>query len=104
MKLLNHIPSWLKNKYLIAVAAFCVFMLFFDKNDLFTQVARRTELHNLQSSKTYYTKENNDLRTESENLKNDPRSIEKLAREKYMMKKDNEELFLISEKPESSKN
>ncbi len=104
MKLLNHIPSWLKNKYLIAVGAFCVFMLFFDKNDLFTQVARRTELHNLQSSKTYYTKENNDLRTESENLKNDPRSIEKLAREKYMMKKDNEELFLISEKPESSKN
>lgn len=99
MKLLNHIPTWLKNKYLIAFAAFCAILLFLDKNDVFTQFSRKNELHNLQTSKAYYTKENNDLRTESDNLKNDPKSLEKLAREKYLMKRDNEELFLISEKP-----
>ena len=38
MKLLNHIPAFLKSKYLISFAAFCVIVLFLDKNDFFTQV------------------------------------------------------------------
>jgi len=103
-KILTHIPSWLKNKYLISFAAFCVIMLFLDKNDVFTQLGRRKELHNLQTSRAYYTKENNALRQEAVDLKHDPRSIEKLAREKYLMKRDNEELFLIPEKHDKAKN
>lgn len=103
-KPLSHIPSWLRNKYFIAFAAFCVVMLFLDKNDIFTQWGRRKTLHNLQTSKSYYTRENETLRKETEALKHDPQSIEKLAREKYLMKRDNEELFLISEKPDKSKN
>lgn len=104
MKLISRLPAWLRNKYFIAFAAFCVIMLFLDKNDIFTQFGRKKELHNLQTSKNYYIRQNEVLRKESEALKNDPQSIEKLAREKYLMKKDNEELFLISEKPDNSKN
>lgn len=103
-KILTHFPGWLKNKYLIAFAAFCVIMIFLDKNDVFTQFSRRKELHSLQASKAYYTKENNALRKESVDLKNDPASIEKLAREKYLMKRDNEELFLVPEKHDKAKN
>ena len=103
-KPLSHIPSWLRNKYFIATAAFCVVMLFLDKNDIFTQIGRRKKLHNLQTSKAYFTKENEALRKETEALKHDPQSIEKLAREKYLMKRENEELFLISEKPDTDKN
>ena len=104
MKLLTHIPAWLRNKYFISFAAFCVILLFLDKNDLFSQLSHRKELGKLQSSKAYYTKENNALRKESGDLRTNPRCIEKLARENFLMKRDNEELFLIPEKSDNSKN
>ena len=102
MKLLNHIPAWLKNKYLISFAAFCVVVLFLDKNDFFTQLARRNELRELQQSKRYYTSQIATERKELEALKTNPATLEKYAREKYLMKRDNEELFIISEKPDAS--
>ncbi|HQW43122.1 MAG: septum formation initiator family protein [Chitinophagaceae bacterium] len=103
-KLLTHIPGFLKNKYFISFAAFCVVMLFLDKNDFLTQLNRRNELGKLQQSKSYYTKEINQLRTTSNNLTNNPQTIEKTAREKYLMKRDNEELFVISENSDNTKN
>jgi cell division protein DivIC len=104
MKLLSHIPSWLKNKYLISFAAFCGIIFFFDKNDIFTQIGRRNELKELQQSKRYYTTQIAAERKESEALKSNPAAVEKLAREKYLMKRDNEELFLVPEKPDIPKN
>ena len=98
MKLLNHIPAFLKNKYFISFAAFCVVLLFLDKNDFFTQYERRKELRELQQSKRYYTTQIAAERKELEALKTNPATVEKYAREKYLMKRDNEELFLISEK------
>lgn len=99
MKILTHIPGFLKNKYFIVFAAFCVVILFLDKNDFLTQLSRRNELNKLQQSKAYYSKEIKQLRTTSDNLSNNPGTIEKTAREKYLMKRDNEDLFIISEKP-----
>ena len=55
MKLLTHIPSWIKSKYFIAFAAFCVVVLFLDKNDFFTQIDRQKELRELQQSRQYYS-------------------------------------------------
>jgi cell division protein DivIC len=104
MKLLSHIPSWLKNKYLISFAAFCGIIFFFDKNDLFTQAGRRKELKELQQSKRYYTSQIAVERKELEGLKTNPAAVEKLAREKYLMKRDNEDLFLVPEKPDIPKN
>ena len=98
MKLLNHIPAWLKSKYLISFAAFCVVILFLDKNDFFTQLARRNELKELQQSKRYYSTQIAAERKELEALKTNPATVEKYAREKYLMKRDNEEIFLVSEK------
>jgi len=97
MKLLNHIPSWLKNKYFIAVGVFAAIMLFFDKNDVFTQSARNTQLKELQKSKQYYIERIASERKELEQLKSNPGTVEKYAREKYLMKRDNEDLFIISE-------
>lgn len=103
MKLLSHIPSWLKNKYLISFTAFAVILLFFDKNDLFTQLSRHQELMKLQESKQYYNSQIAIERKELEELKNDPAALEKYAREKYLMKRDNEDLFLIPEKSQTPK-
>ena len=100
MKLLTHIPSWLKNKYVIAIAVFASIMLFFDKNDVFTQSARNRQLKDLQESKQYYTDQIASERKELEQLKSNPGTLEKYAREKYLMKRDNEDLFLIPEPAE----
>ena len=97
MKLLNHIPAWLSTKYFIALAGFAVIMLFLDKNDIFTTMARNRELRDLQQSRIHYTNEINELTKIKEGLTQDPRTIEKYAREKYLMKRDNEDLFVIPE-------
>lgn len=95
MKFLNHIPAWLKNKYLIALGVFGFIMLFFDKNDVFTQSARKKQLRDLEESKQYYSDRIATERKELEELKSNPGTLEKYAREKYLMKRDNEDLFII---------
>ena len=95
MKILSYIPSWLKNKYLFTLAAFVVWILFFDAKDLITQRERAKELERLQQSKAYFSAEIEKEKKALEELKSNPAAIEKLAREKYLMKKDNEDLFII---------
>jgi cell division protein FtsB len=101
-KLLTHIPGFLKNKYFISFAAFCVIMLFLDKNNLFIQLARLKEYKESLQSKQYYTTGLVAERKQLQALETNPAIVEKIAREKYLMKRDNEELFLIPEKPDPS--
>ena len=101
MKLLTHIPAFLKNKYIIALGVFAFILLFFDKNDLFTQTERKHQLKDLEKSKQHYSDRIAEERTELERLKSNPGTLEKYAREKYLMKRDNEDLFLIPEVTES---
>jgi cell division protein DivIC len=89
------IPPFLYNKYLLTTIGFIVWMLFFDRNDVFTQRERRNELKALEQSKTYFTEQIAAERKFSEELKQNPAAIEKFAREQYKMKRDGEDLFLI---------
>ena len=91
MKLLNS----LKNKYLLASVLFLAFIMFFDDRDLITNYHYRRQLGELQQSKKFYEGEINRTRAELEQLKADASTIEKYAREKYLMKRDNEDLFLF---------
>ena len=104
MRLLNRLPSWLKNKYFIAIAVFLAVVLFFDKNDVFTQSARGRQLRELEESRQYYTDQIATERKELEQLKSNPATVEKYAREKYLMKRENEDLFIIPEKPSKENN
>jgi cell division protein DivIC len=99
MKLLTHIPAWIKNKFFIASALFAAIMLFLDKNDLFTRMDRDRQLRELLQSKQYYTNQIAAEQAELDNMKTNPAILEKYAREKYLMKRDNEDLFVIQEKP-----
>ena len=100
MKLLNLLPAWLKNKYFLSAGAFIALMLFFDPKDVFTQIQHKKELKELEVSKAWYQKEISKESVEAEQLKNSPATIEKYARENYLMKRDNEDIFIISEKPD----
>ena len=97
---LNLIPAWLKNKYFLSASAFIVWILFFDPRDVFTQMEHRRELKELEVSKAWYQSENTSLSAESERLRTNPATIEKYARENYLMKRDNEDIFIVPEKPD----
>lgn len=95
MKLLSTTFRFLRNKYLITTIAFLLWILFFDKNDFFAQKERRKELKELQQSKEYYTKQIAEIKQFSNDLRSNPAAIEKFAREKYKMKRDSEDLFIV---------
>jgi len=95
MKLLSRTLSVFRNKFLLAATAFMVWMLFFDRNDVFTQMQRRSELNELKQSKAYFEKQIAENKKFSKDLQFNASAIEKYAREKYLMKRDNEDLFII---------
>jgi cell division protein DivIC len=95
VKFFNNIPSWVKNKYFIAVVAFAVWMLFFDKNDVFSQHERLSHVKELNKNEAHQSQLITETHKELGFLKTSAQTIEKYARENYMMKKDNEDLFII---------
>ncbi len=86
-----------KGKYLLAIAGFLVWMFFFDDRDIITTHFRHPrELNHLQQSKIYYEEQIAITREELNQLKLNAATIEKYAREKYYMKRANEDLFVIT--------
>lgn len=86
----------LKNKYVLTLGAFLVWMIFFDDRDVITtHFKHRNELKRLEEGKAYYQQEISKTRADLQELKSDPAILEKYAREKYRMKRDNEDLFII---------
>ncbi|MEE6186770.1 hypothetical protein PIECOFPK_01642 [Mycovorax composti] len=96
-KALGKVSRFLTNKFFLATVGFLAIMLFLDKNDIFTTIERKRELNGLIQSKEYYTQELAELKKIKTDLENDPVVIEKLAREKYLMKRDNEDIFLTED-------
>ena len=88
--------SFLKNKFLLAGSFFLVWMLFFNEKDLVTEIKRRDKLNELQKSVEHLSELIKDTKKELGHLKTNAQTIEKYAREKYLMKKDNEDLFIIA--------
>lgn len=75
--------------------AFAIWMLFFDRNDIPLQISRLNELNKLQNSEEVMLNKIKDTNAELNNLRNSPETLEKYAREKYLMKRPNEDLFIV---------
>lgn len=84
-----------KNKYFWVSIAFLIWMIFFDKNDLFSQYQYQQQLNKLKKERDFYIKETDKVRKDLDELNSNPEKLEKFAREKYLMKKDNEDVFVI---------
>lgn len=84
-----------RNKYFLATVAFIVWMLFFDKNDMMSQYEYSNQANKLQEEKEYFEKETAQVKTDLDELNTNLNTAEKFAREKYFMKKDNEDLYVI---------
>jgi cell division protein FtsB len=87
--------SILKNKYLIVTAIFLVWVFFFAQYDLMSQKNQKDELKAMEQKIEYLEKEVTALQEEKNLLKNDSITLEKYAREKYYMKKNNEDVFVF---------
>ena len=87
--------TFLKNKYLIATAVFLVLITFFDRYDLMSQISLRRQIMKLREEKKYYKEEIKKNNLELNSLQTNPENLEKFAREKYLMKKDNEDVFVL---------
>lgn len=71
-------------------------MFFFDPKDIHSDISRSNKLKDLQKNEQRLTSEILATQEELKQLKTNAQTIEKYAREKYLMKKDNEDLFIIS--------
>ena len=93
--MLKKLLPFLRNKYVITALAFFVWLLFFDRNDMISQAGYRKQLQKLEADKEYYVKGIEQNKKDMEELMSDPGHLETYAREHYLMKKDDEEIFLI---------
>jgi len=100
---MNRLINLLKNKYFLSAVAFTAWMLFFDRNDLMSQYDYRTEVNKLQAEKEFYISETEKAKRDLDELSTNREKLEKFAREKYLMKKENEDVFVII-KEEPKKN
>ncbi len=92
---MKHLLNLLKNKYFLSVIIFATWMLFFDKNDMISQYGYRTQVNKKQQEKDFYLKQTASVKKDLIELDSNLNSVEKFAREKYFMKKDNEDVFVI---------
>ena len=84
-----------KNKFFLVTLAFVVWMIFFDKNDLFSQYEYRTQVNKLKKERDFYKAQTDQVTKELNELTSNRQQLEKFAREKYLMKKDNEDVYLV---------
>jgi len=89
------LPPVFKNFYFIVGVIFIVWMLFIDSNDLYSQFKKREKLKELEQQKAYYTQMIKEVEKDRGELLSNSELLEKFAREKYLMKKESEDLYIL---------
>lgn len=90
-----NINKILTNRYFLVLMVFCCWMLFFDENNWVRQWRLSQELREARDQKQFYREEFIKDSTFLRLLETDLGTKEKLARENYLMKRDNEDIYVI---------
>ena len=90
----NLIPPALRNRYFFVLVAFFAWMIFFDKHDVITQYKLQKTVDKLEEEKAFYSEQIEKAEQERLELEIDR---EKIAREKYYMKRPGEDVFIVVE-------
>ena len=85
----------LHNRYVYAIVIFLAVFLFIDQFNLFEQIRLKKTLKSQKEQIEFYEKEISDSKELLDKLQNDTATMEQVARENYMMKRDNEVVYLI---------
>jgi len=89
------LPAYLKNFYLLTSVLFLVWMLLIDSNDIFSQVQLINKHNDLKQEKAYYQDKIQEVKQERDELFGSDSQLEKFAREKYLMKKPQEDVYVL---------
>jgi cell division protein FtsB len=95
LKILDKIPPVFKNKYILTVIIFIVWVVLFDSNNLIARFREVRELNNLKKDREYYINKIESDRRKLYELKTNNHNLEKFAREQYRMKKPDEDLYIV---------
>ncbi len=85
----------LKNKYVFTALIFFLWLLIFDQNNLIDRSQNIEQLEQLKKDKLYYQERIEHAKNRLNELKTDERTLEKFAREQYLMKRENEDVFVV---------
>ena len=94
MKIKNILRK-LNNRYVYATLLFLVVIFFIDQFNVFEQIRLHNSLIDQKQQIEYYEKEVSQNKQYLHDVQNDSATMEKVAREQYMMKRDNEVVYLI---------
>lgn len=92
---MKRLVNLLKNKFFISGMSFIIWMVFFDRNDLASQYEYRTKVQKLEEEKEFYTTEIEKADKQLKELTTNIQSLEKFARERYYMKRENEDVYVV---------
>jgi cell division protein DivIC len=88
---------WVKNKFILTTFVFLLWLIIFDRSNWFDMVGEFRAIHSLENEKEYYQKKIETDNKKLKELKTNDENLEKFAREQYLMKKPNEEIFIVEE-------
>ncbi len=94
-KLLRFIPERIRNRYGLSVAVLLLYICFLSDYDLYTTLKLRHQLSTMRSQHEWYATEIKTTREQLHELNSDQALLEKFAREKYLMKRDDEDVFVL---------
>lgn len=92
--------KWIKyvfNRYTIVGLVFVIWMIFFDQNSWITHRELDKQIRNLEIDESYFKEHLDRENTKLKQLTDNPAEIERIAREKFFLKKDNEDIFIIQQ-------
>jgi cell division protein FtsB len=93
--LLKRLLPYLKNRYVLTFLGALIWLSFFDRNDFITTWSYHCRLQSLRKEKSYYEDQIKKYSDDLNNLLTNRQTLEKYGREKYFMKRDNEDVFVI---------
>ncbi len=94
-KFINKIPPVLRNRYILTIIIFLLWLILLDSNNLISRYREMKELKKLKTDKEYYIKRIESDKEKLHELKTDNHNLEKFAREQYRMKQPDEDLYII---------
>jgi len=91
----DRMPAWMRNRYVLTVLIFLLWIILLDPNNLISRVREIRTLNRLEREKEYYMSRIEEDRRKLNELRTSDENLEKYAREQYRMKKPDEDLFII---------
>ena len=95
--MLKRLPPLFRNFYFVTGITFLVWMTFLDSNDLINRYRMSAKLRSLEHEREYYREKIEDVERDRTDLMGTTESLERFAREKYLMKRDQEDIFIVED-------